>query len=63
MGLALEEPREDDVRFEVDGLPMAAPPDVEAILKAYDGAVLDRDPGWGGGDRFFVHFGRRRWGC
>jgi hypothetical protein len=58
LGLALEEPEEEDTRFELDGLPFAIPPDVRYILRYYDDAVLDHDPSWGGG-RFYVRYGRK----
>ena len=57
MGLALEEPGDEDARFEVDGLPFSVPPDVKHILRYYDGAVLDHDPNFGSG-RFYVRYER-----
>jgi hypothetical protein len=60
--VALEEPREDDDRFEVDGVPLAVPPDVAMLLRVYDGAVLDHDPRSRRASAFFVRFDRRS-GC
>jgi hypothetical protein len=61
--LALEEPRKDDTRFEIDGLPFAVPPDVRIVLRYYDDAVLDLDPNWGREPQFFVRYGRRSCSC
>jgi hypothetical protein len=61
--VALEEPGDDDIRLEVDGVSLSIPPDVGVVLRYYDAAELDHDPNWGQGSRFFVRFGRKAWGC
>ena len=61
MGVALEEPREDDTSFVIDGVPFAGPPDTGRILRVYDEAVLDHDPHSGRASEFFVRLGRRSW--
>ncbi|MDM7917403.1 MAG: hypothetical protein QUU85_19390 [Candidatus Eisenbacteria bacterium] len=61
--MALEEPQNEDVRFEVEGLPLAASPDVAVLLTAYEGATLDHNPQRIVHGPFYVHFGRRAWGC
>jgi hypothetical protein len=63
MGVALEEPREDDERFEIGGVPLAIPPDVAGFLEVYDDAILDHDPSSPRTSKFFVRIGRRSWGC
>lgn len=58
MEVTLEEPREGDLRFEIDGLPLAVPPDAAMCLRAFDGAVLDGEGQSRSTDRFFIRFGR-----
>lgn len=58
MDVTLEEPQEEDLRFEVDGLPFAIPADVESCLDCFDSAILDHEGGSESLDRFFIRFGR-----
>jgi hypothetical protein len=58
MEVALEEPREGDLRFEVDGLPLAVPPDAIMCLGSFDSAVLDNEGHRENMERFFIRFGR-----
>lgn len=62
MGVALEEPRADDVRYEVDGIPMAAAPDAAMFLGIYGGAVLDQALDWAGRTHIVVRL-QRSAGC
>ena len=60
--MALEEPQQDDQRFEVDGVSFSVPPDVAHILRIYTGSMIDHDPGRRGLGRFYVRLaGRRSW--
>jgi len=63
LGLALEEPQKEDVRFEVDGLTFAVPPDVKMLLEVYHDSVLDHDPHRRVPGTFFVRLGGRSWRC
>jgi hypothetical protein len=58
MEVALEEPQEEDLRFEVAGLPLSVPLDAAACLSAFDGAVLESEGGSENLDRFFIRLGR-----
>jgi len=57
MGVALEEPREGDLHFDIHGFPLAVAPDAAMFLRAFDGAVLDGERESRSLDRFFVRFG------
>jgi hypothetical protein len=59
MGLALEEPKESDLRLEVDGIVLMIPPDTAQILASYPEATLDHDPTRSGDQAYFVRLGRR----
>jgi hypothetical protein len=61
--VALEEPQENDSRLDVEGVPLAVPPDVARVLRVYDDAVLDHDPRPHRPSHFFVRFGRRSREC
>ena len=58
MEVALEEPQEEDLRVDVDGLPFAIPVDVASCLSWFESAVLDNESGVASLDRFFIRFGR-----
>lgn len=58
MEVALEEPQEEDLRLEVDGLPLAIPMDAVSCLNWFESAVLDNEGGSENPDRFFIRFGR-----
>jgi hypothetical protein len=58
MDVALEEPQEEDVVFQVNGLPFAVPPDAAMCLGLFESAMLDNEGGSGSLDRFFFRFGR-----
>ena len=59
MDVALEEPGDQDIVLEIDGLPFAVPPDAAVCLSDFESAVLDSEGGSQGDDRFFIRFGRR----
>ncbi len=62
MGVALEEPQDEDERFEVDGIRLSIPPDVAHLLRIYQGATLDHDPRRRGPGGFHVRLsGRTSW--
>ena len=54
MGVALEEPRGDDVRFETEAIPVTAAPDAAMFLDLYGGAVLDQALDWAGRTHIIV---------
>jgi hypothetical protein len=58
MEVALEEPQEQDVRVDIDGLTLAIPEDVASCLGCFESAVLDNEGGRDSLDRFFIRFGR-----
>jgi len=58
MDVALEEPQDQDLCFEIDGLPLAIPEDAASCLSWFESAVLDNEGGSESLDRFFVRFGR-----
>jgi hypothetical protein len=58
MEVALEEPQEEDLRIEIDGLPLAIPLDAASCLSWFESAVLDNEGGRENLDRFFIRFGR-----
>ena len=63
MGLALEEPRNEDESREIDGVRVAFPADVADILRIYGDATIDHDPRWRGTTGYFVRFVDRPWRC
>ena len=58
MDVTLEEPQEQDVRLEINGLPLALPEDVVFCLSCFESAVLDKEDGSESLDRYFIRFGR-----
>jgi hypothetical protein len=58
MGVVLEEPREDDVRYETDGIPVVAAPDAAVFVRMYGGAVLDQAVDWAGRTHIVVRLQR-----
>ena len=58
MDVALEEPQEDDAVFQVDGVPIAVPPDALTCLGLFESATLDIEGGSPSLDRLFFRFGR-----
>jgi hypothetical protein len=62
MGAVLEEPREDDVRYETDGIPVMAASDAAVFVRLYGGAVLDQALDWAGRTHIVVRL-RRSAGC
>lgn len=63
MAVALEEPRENDKRLDVDGVPVAVPPDTEMMIKTFGNALIDNDAAWHSGMWFMVTLGNGTCNC
>ena len=63
MAVALEEPREADTRLDVDGVPVAIPPDTQMCIRTFGNALIENDAAWGSGMWFMVSFGNGTCSC
>lgn len=62
MGVVLEEPRDDDIHFETDGIPVVAASDAAVFVRLYGGATLDQALDWAGRTQIVVRL-QRSAGC